>query len=320
MVVNFAPLSLRTLRVFGLLGVLAASALAAHASPPGSMTAGGSGGNALGDSGKTGSNTFDFTAPDGGVPEEWKNQVGIDQRLDEKLPGTLEFKDETGKSVMLRDYLGKRPVLVTMLQFTCTQVCSAQMQAMVASLNELQFTAGKEFDLLTVSIDPRETPEIANDAKAEQLKVYDRPGAGKGWHFLTGDEGSIKSLAKAIGYKYVWDAKNQQYVHPEAIVLVTPDGHISRYYMHLSYYPRDLRFGIIQASQDRIGTVVDAIALSCFHYNPVTGKYTFQVMAFLRVLAIATVLGGATGIGLMLWKEKRRMAAPVTEAGQLKKA
>lgn len=276
--------------------------------PAGAQTQNGASKKADLGAGKSGDNYFDYTDPDKGVPQEWKGKVGIDQKMDAPVPADLKFKDETGKSVTLGSYLGKKPVMLTMVQFTCTMLCSAQMQAMTSSLCDLDYTAGKQFEVLTVSIDPRETPAIGQGAKEEQLATYKRPEAKEGWHFLTGDEANVKALAKAIGYRYFWDGKSNQYVHPDGIVLLTPSGHISRYFMRLEYHPRDLRFGIIEASQGQIGTVLDQVALSCFHYNPVTGKYSFQVMAFLRIMAIGTILGGVAGIGLMLMKEKRRPA------------
>ncbi|MBW3635557.1 MAG: SCO family protein [Armatimonadetes bacterium] len=255
---------------------------------------------------KTGKNLFDYTAPDGGVPKDFKEKVGIDQNLDARLPLHLNFKDENGKSVTLGQYFGRKPVMISMLQLTCDQVCSAQFGAMTASFNELQFSAGKEFDVLTVSIDPREGPLIAQDAKDERLKEYQRASAKQGWHFLTGDEKNIKALAKSLGIKYIWDASSKQFIHPDGIVLATPDGRISRYFLQLNYDPRDLRFSVIEASKERIGSVIDQIALSCFHYNPVTGKYSFQVMAFVRIISLATVLGGLLGIAFMVMMEKRR--------------
>lgn len=277
---------------------------------------------------KTGQNLFDTASPEGGVPKDLAQRVGIDQKLDAHLPLNLQFKDESGKSVTLGQYFGRKPVMISMLQLTCDQICSAQLQAMTASFNELKFSAGKEFEVLTVSIDPREGPLIAQDAKDERLKEYQRAGASQGWHFLTGDEKNIKSLAKSLGIKYIWDGGSKQFIHPDGIVLATPDGRISRYFMRLDYNPRDLRFSIIEASKERIGTVIDQIALSCFHYNPVTGKYSFQIMAFLRVAGVATVLGGLLGIALMVMMEKKRGRGgnsstggkPTVGGPQLKKA
>ena len=257
--------------------------------------------------GKQGTNVFDTTAPNGGVPANLAKLVGIDQKLDDKVPENLSFKDETGKTVKLADYFGKKPVLLTMLQLKCDLVCSAQLEAMNASFREqaFGFTPGQEFEVLTVSIDPTEGPLIAQDAHDEQIKALENPAAKDGWHFLTGDEKSTKALAKSLGIKYIWDASSKQFIHPDGIVMATPDGHISRYFMNLNYQPRDMRYSIIEASKDRVGTVLDQIALSCFHYNPSTGKYSFQIMALLRLVGGAFVLGCVAAIGLAVVREKR---------------
>jgi protein SCO1/2 len=255
---------------------------------------------------KLGKNHFDFTAPNGGVPNDLAERVKVEQKLDDRLPLGLEFKDENGKAVTLGQYFGKKPVMLSMLQFTCDQICSAQLGAMTASFNDLKFSVGKEFDVLTISLDPREGPLIAKDAQDERLKEYTRPSAKEGWHFLTGSEKNIKALSKALGIKYIWDDGSKQFIHPDGIILATPDGRISRYFLQLNYNPQDLRFSVIEASKERIGTVIDQIALSCFHYNPETGKYTFQVMGFVRAVSIALVLGGLTAIALMNLMEKRR--------------
>lgn len=259
--------------------------------------------------GKDGQNVFNTTAPQGGAPADLADRVGIEQNLDAKLPLDLKFKDETGKVVRLGDYFGpgKKPVMLTMLQLTCDQICSAQFGAMISTFRDpaFGFVPGKEFEVLTVSIDPKESPMIAQDVQTEQLKALGNPDAKAGWHFLTGKEKEIKELAKVLGIKYIWDDQSKQYIHPDGIALVTPDGHISRYFMRLDYQPRDLRYSVIEASKDRIGTVLDQIALSCFHYNPTTGKYTFQVMAILRFVGVAFVMGCLAAIAFALIREKR---------------
>lgn len=265
---------------------------------------------------KNGKNLFDFTAPDGGVPKDLSERVRIEQKIDSSLPLNLEFKDESGKKVVLGQYFGRKPVMISMLQLTCDQVCSAQMQAMTASLNELQFSAGQEFDILTVSLDPREGPLLAQDAKDERLKEYSRPTAKNGWHFLTGDDKNIKALAAALGIKYIWDEGSKQFIHPDGIVLATPDGHIARYFMRLNYEPRALRFSVIEASKERVGNVIDQIALSCFHYNPQTGQYSFQVMSFVKVAGLATVFGALFGIALSVRREKKRGRGGKATPGQ----
>ena len=272
--------------------------------------------------GKDGQNLFDTTAPQGGAPADLANRVGIEQNLEAKVPSNLTFKDESGKTVKLGDYFGKKPVLITMLQLTCDQVCSAQFGAMETAFKDsaFGFKPGEEFEILTVSIDPKESPLIAQDVKEEQLKNLGISGAEKGWHFLTGDEKNIKELSKVLGIKYIWDENSKQYIHPDGIVMATPDGRISRYFMRLDYNPRDLRYSIIEASKDRIGTIIDQIALSCFHYNPATGKYTLQIMMFLRLVGGAFVLGSVGAIAFAVTREKRSpKAGNAATAGSNKK-
>ena len=257
--------------------------------------------------GKDGQNVFDYTAPNGGAPADLANRVGIDQKLDAPVPLDLEFKDESGKTVKIGDFFNqKKPVLITMLQLTCDQVCSAQFGAMETAFKDkaFGFTPGQEFEVLTVSIDPKESPMIAQDVHDEQIKNLGNPAASKGWHFLTGDKKNTKALAKALGIKYIWNDGSNQYIHPDGIVMATPDGHISRYFMRLDYQPRDLRYSIIESSKDRIGTIIDQIALSCFHYNPSTGKYSLQIMMLLRLVGGAFVLGSVGAIAFSVMREK----------------
>lgn len=272
--------------------------------------------------GKDGQNVFDYTAPNGGAPADLAKRVGVDQKLDEQVPLDLTFKDESGKTVKLGDFFNqKKPVLLTMLQLTCDQVCSAQFSTMETAFKDkaFGFTPGKEFEVVTVSIDPKEGPLIAQDVHDEQMKNLGIPGAGTGWHFLTGDENNTKALAKALGIKYIWDAGSKQYLHPDGIVMATPDGHISRYFMRLDYNPRDMRYSIIESSKDHIGTIIDQIALTCFHYNPTTGKYTLQFMLVLRLVGAAFVLGSVGAIALAVMGEKRGSKKSVDAGSSNKK-
>ena len=313
-------LTLRSRFVWPALFVLTSAVLCAHApamaqesSVPGGLVPIAPQGKV--DAGKDGQNVFDTTAPNGGAPANLDKRVGIDQNLDTLVPRDLEFKDESGKTVVIGDYFsGKKPVLLTMLQLTCDQVCSAQFGAMETAFKDpaFNFTPGQEFEVVTVSIDPKESPMIAQDVHDEQIKALGNPVAAKGWHFLTGDEKNTKALAKALGIKYIWDEGSKQYIHPDGIVMATPDGHISRYFMRLDYNPRDLRYSIIEASKDKIGTFIDQIALSCFHYNPSTGKYTLQIMMLLRLVGGAFVLGSVAAIAFAVVREKR---APKVDAG-----
>ncbi len=262
--------------------------------------------------GKQGTNNWDFTAPDGGVPKDLAQKVGVDQKFGAPVPSGLQFRDEDGHTVRLGDYFGKKPVMITMLQMTCDLGCSAQLGAMSNAFSKIPFSAGKEFEILNVSIDPKEGPLIAKDAKEERLKDYKRPTAAQGWHFLTavpGQEENIKTLASALGIRYMWHAPSHQFIHPNGIVLVTPDGKVSRYFLSLAYDPQDVKFSIMDASKEKVGTVLERLAFSCFHYNPSTGKYSFEIMAFLRITGIAFVVGSLLAIRAMVSLEKRRAKA-----------
>jgi len=275
------------------------------------------------DAGKQGTNNWDYTAANGGVSKELLAQVGVDQKMDAQIPLDLQFKDENGKAVRLGEYFGRHPVMITMLQMTCDQVCSAQIEAMTRTMNEMSFSAGKEFEVLNVSIDPREGPLVAQDVKEDWLKNYKRPTAKAGWHFLTGDQKNIKSLAAALGIRYIWPEPTSQYIHPDGIVVATPDGKTSRYFLSFADYNQQyFKFAIMEASKERVGSVVDNIALSCFHYNPNTGKYSFQIMEFLRIVGAAFVIGTLLAIVGMVAMERKRGRKAKLGGGtpQLKKA
>jgi protein SCO1/2 len=216
--------------------------------------------------------------------------VAIEQRLDEQIPLDLAFRDETGKTVRIGEYFGKRPVILNLAYYTCPMLCSEVMAGLTSALRVLKFDVGKEFDVLTVSFDPRDTPEIATAKKAEYLNRYNRPGAAQGWHFLTGPEESIAALTKAAGFQYQYDPKTGQYAHGTAILVLTPEGKISQYYYGVEFAPKDLRLGLIQASDHKIGNLADQVLLYCFHYNPDTGKYGAVIMRVLRLAGFATML------------------------------
>ncbi|HEV7522236.1 MAG TPA: SCO family protein [Candidatus Angelobacter sp.] len=216
--------------------------------------------------------------------------VGVDQRLDVQVPLDLQFHDETGKSVRLGDYFGKRPVILNLAYFGCTMLCGEVQSGIIGSLRALQFNPSTDFDIVTVSFDPRETPEQAAAKKASLLLRYHRPGAEEGWHFLTGDQHNIEALTKSVGFDYQYDATLNQWAHAAAIIVLTPKGKISKYFYGVEFAPKDLRFGLIEASESKIGTVVDQILLYCYHYNPATGKYGAVIMNVLRLAGVATVL------------------------------
>ncbi len=222
-------------------------------------------------------------------PPGLKN-VGIEQHLEEQIPPDLVFRDETGKSVRLGDYFGQRPMILNLVYYNCPMLCSEVMSGLESALRVLKFDVGKDFDVLTVSFDPKETPEIASKAKAEYLKRYKRPGAEAGWHFLTGPQESIDALTKAAGFQYQYDPKTGQFAHTTAIMVLTPQGKIAQYYFGVEYAPKDLRLGLVQASSGKIGTVVDEVLLYCYHYDPKTGKYGAIISRILQLSAAATIL------------------------------
>jgi protein SCO1/2 len=219
-------------------------------------------------------------------------QVGIDQHLNQQLPLDLHFRDEAGRDVRLGDYFGKRPVILSLVYYRCPMLCGEVLNGLTSSLNVVNFRLGQDYDVVTVSIDPRETPNVAAGMKTVYLHRYNRHTleAEQGWHFLTGKPDEIQDLTKAVGFRYVYDPRIDQYAHASGIQIVTPDGRLSQYYYGIEYSPKDLRLGLIEASRNHIGTVVDQLILYCYHYDPSTGHYGAIVMRVLRLAGIATVL------------------------------
>jgi protein SCO1/2 len=233
-------------------------------------------------------------------------EVGFDQRLDERVPLDVEFRDDQGRAVQLGEYFGRKPVVIAFVYYDCPMLCTMVLSSITSTLGVLSLTPGEDFELVMVSFDPRETPELAASKKAEYLRRYDRPEAAAGWHFLTGDPSSIERLTKAAGFRYAWDDETQQFAHPAGIVVLTPDGRLARYLFGLEYGPRDLRLALVEASAGRIGTAVDAALLYCYHYDPMTGRYGLVVMRVLRVAGAATVLALGTFVFIMVRRERTR--------------
>jgi protein SCO1/2 len=227
--------------------------------------------------------------------------VGIEQRLDAQLPPDLIFRDETGKAVKLGDYFGRKPLILNLVYYNCTMLCGEALAGLSSAMRLIKFDVGNEFDVVTVSFDPRETPEMAAAKKADYVKRYGRAGAAGGWHFLTGQPESINALTKAVGFQYQYDARTNQYAHATAIMVLTPQGRISRYFYGVDFPPKDLRLGLVEASQGKIGNAVDAVLLYCYHYNPETGKYGAMVSNILRMAGAATILL-LGGLLFILWR------------------
>lgn len=243
-----------------------------------------------------------------GLPDPLRD-VGLDQRVNEQVPLDLVFRDETGRSVKLGDYFGRKPVILALAYYECRTLCPLVLDGLLKSLRTLSFTAGEQFTVVLVSFDPRETPAVAGARKEKYLTRYGRPGAADGWHFLTGDPASIGTLARGIGFRYAYDAKTDQYAHASGILVVTPEGRIARYFYGIEYSPRDLRLTLVEASANKIGSLVDQVLLFCFRYDPATGKYGVIIMNSIRLAGLATVLVLGTFISVMIRRERRRHLA-----------
>jgi len=239
--------------------------------------------------------------------------VGIDQKLDQQIPLNLTFRDEYGKTVPLSTYFHDKPVIIAPVYYRCPMLCTQILNGLESSLKVVTFNAGQDFEVIALSFDPKDTPEIAAAKKAGYLRRYNRPGSANGWHFLTGDEANIKALTDAIGFHYKYDPKTDQFAHASGIMIATPDGRLSRYFYGVEYSPRDMRFGLVEASERKIGTPVDAVLLFCFHYDPATGKYGAVAMNMVRFAGAAFVLFGGTFLFVVFRrdfrKDKKQLAA-----------
>ncbi len=240
-------------------------------------------------------------SPSTGLPTALRD-VRIEQKLDQQLPLDLVFRDENGQSVKLGQYFGKKPVVLAFVYYDCPMLCTQVLNAMVTSFRVLPFQIGKEFDVVTVSFDPRETNTLATTKKQVYMKYLPermRAGANSGWHFLTGDQASITQLTDAVGFHYRYDETTKQFAHASGIMLTTPQGKLSRYFYGIDYPARDLRLGLIESSENKIGSPVDQLLLYCYHYDPATGRYGAAVMKVMRIAGVATLLAIAAMILLL---------------------
>lgn len=221
------------------------------------------------------------------LPPALRN-IGVDQKLNEQIPLNLTFRDEAGRELPLSTYFGSRPVVLSLVYYQCPMLCTQVLNGLVTSLRGMSLESGSDFEVVIVSIDPTETPQLAATKKASYLRRYSKGSAG--WHFLTGAEPQIKQLAQAVGFRYAYDPKTKQYAHASAIMVATPGGRLSRYFYGIEYPPRDLRLGLVEASENKIGSPVDQILLYCYHYDPNTGKYSAIVMNIVRLAGALTLL------------------------------
>lgn len=236
--------------------------------------------------------------------------IGIDQRLDAQVPLDLSYRDEAGRTVRLSEFFGKRPVLLSLVYYDCPMLCTQVLNGLVGALDTMSLDAGRDFDVVAVSFDPRDKPSDAAAKKAAYLTRYKRPNATAGWHFLVGDPAAITRITKAAGFRFKWDESRGQFAHASGIMVATPDGRLARYFYGIEYSPRDLRLGLVEASAGRIGTPVDQVLLYCFHYDPTSGKYGAVVIRMIRLAGAATV----AVLVISLWLMSRRRARVVRAA------
>ena len=240
--------------------------------------------------------------PQGQKPQLLRD-VGIDQKLGGAVPLDLQFRDESGREVHLRDYFGRKPVILALVYYECPMLCNQVLNGLVGSLQALSFNVGKEFEVVTVSFDARELPPLAAAKKKTYIDRDRRQGAAEGWHFLTGEQASIDRLTEAVGFRYAYDADSNQFAHASAIMVITPEGKLSHYFYGIEYAPKDLRLALVEASANRIGSSVDQLLLFCYHYDPTTGKYGPVIMNFIRLLGVITVVAL---VALILVLRRRR--------------
>jgi protein SCO1 len=238
------------------------------------------------------------------------NNVGIEQKLNEQLPFDAVFTNEEGQQVRLGDYFGnKRPVILALVYFECPMLCNEVLNGMTGSLKGISLSAGKEFDVVAISFDARENgkPGLTQNKKDAYIARYDRAGSAGGWNFLTGDQSEIDKVTQAVGFSYFYDEETNQFAHAGAIMVATPEGKLSRYLYGVDYAPKDLKFSLMESSENRIGNVVEQLYLYCFHYDPSTGTYGLTVLTIIRFAGVATLLG-IGGMWFAFWRQNKRKA------------
>lgn len=244
--------------------------------------------------------------PSGQLPAILKN-VRYEQKLDTQVPLNLAFRDESGKAVRLGDYFGRKPVVLILAYYRCPMLCSQVLAGATHAFRQLPFRISQQFNVLTVSFDPRETPALAAASKQTYIASYDQPQAAEGWHFLTGQQAEITALTQAVGFHYAWDAQTQQYAHATGIVVLTPSGKVAQYFYGIDYPAQDLRLALVQSSEERIGSLSDEVLLFCSHYDPNSGRYTAIMSRVLQIAGAFTllILGGVLFMLFYLDRRKR---------------
>jgi protein SCO1/2 len=239
-------------------------------------------------------------------------EIGWDQNLGEKIPLDLAFKDEEGRDVVLADYFGDKPVVLSLVYYECPMLCTISLNGLARALEVLSFVPGQEFEVLTVSFDASEGTQLAAAKKRAYMASYDKSDEGaQGWHFLTGDEESVDRLTRAVGFRFTWDEETEQFAHPAGILVAAPDGTITHYLFGVEYSPKDLRLALVAAGQGEVGNAVDQVLLYCFQYDPKTGRYSAAILNIVRIAGVVTLLAMA---GLLLTITRRRRQDPPTPA------
>ncbi len=241
------------------------------------------------------------------------SRIGIDQKLGAQVPTDLVFTDENGKTVHLSDYLGKRPVILSLVYYQCPMLCTMSLNDLTRAMGAMPLNPGEDFEIVTVSFDPREGPDLALAKKKRYVHEYKKPGAAAAWHFLSGDEPNIQKLTEAVGFRYAWDEKYNQYAHAAGFVVLTPAGKVSRYFYGVDYSSKDMRLALAEASEGKVSHPVEQILLYCYHYDPSTGKYSLAILRLLKVAAAIT----AISVGAFLFVNFRRdlrVPRPASEA------
>ena len=244
-------------------------------------------------------------AAQSGLPAMVRN-VGIDQKLNAQLPLELTFKDDTGQTVRLGQYFVRKPVVLALVYYECPMLCDMVLNGLVHSMEKMTLNVGRDFEIVTVSFNPQESWQLAQNKKTNYLEKFARPEAKEGWHFLTGQEAAIKQLADSVGFRYAYDPRTKQFAHASGVMVITPEGKVSRYFYGIQYEPRDLRLGLVEASNHKIGSPADEILLFCFHYDPLTGKYGFVIMNVIRTLGSATVVALGALLFVLIRKDRQK--------------
>jgi len=244
-------------------------------------------------------------APAASMPAVLKN-VGFEPPLDGQMPLDLAFRDETGRGVQLREYFGQKPVVLAFVYYGCPMLCDQVEQGVVGVLRMLSFNPGRDYNVVFISFDPRETPEMAADKKKKALAHFRRPETDSGWHFLTGSKESIEAATKAANFRFTFDAKSNLFAHASGVMVLTPDGRISRYFYGVEYPGRDMRFGLVDASAGKIGTPIDHVLLFCYHYDPTAATYSASILKIIRLGGVLTILCLVGGI--LIFRRREALA------------